>query len=233
MGKTLSGNLLSRLKIDKGVRMLYYRNWSRAFRNFLWFALVFIIIATFVMLDLTVAFDNTIIKYIQSMESPALTALAKGLSLIGSSRLAIGLSILTMLLLYFVLHHRMELVLFVWVALGSYCLNTMMKLWFQRERPNIHRLIEEVGYSFPSGHSMAAFSMYGGIAYLLWRHMGKQRDRVFLILFTVLMTGGIGWSRIYLGVHYPSDVIGGYAASGAWLMLSIGCFEVYRKSRQQ
>lgn len=212
--------------------MLYYRNWSRGFRNFLWFALMFAIIASFVMLNLTAAFDNTIINYIQSMESPTLTALAKGLSLIGSSKLAIGISVFTMVLLFFVLHHRMELVLFVWVALGSYVLNTMMKLWFQRERPNIHRLIEEVGYSFPSGHSMAAFSMYGGIAYLLWRHMKKRKERIFLIIFTVLMTGGIGWSRIYLGVHYPSDVIGGYAASGAWLMLSIGIFEAYRKSRQ-
>ncbi|UQZ36370.1 phospholipid phosphatase [Paenibacillus sp. PK3_47] len=212
--------------------MLYYRNWSRGFRNFLGFALAFAVIATLVMLNLTAGFDNMIIDFIQSMESPALTAFAKGLSLVGSSRLAIGIALVTMLLLFFVLHHRMELVLFIWVAVGSYTLNTMMKLWFQRERPSIHRLIEEVGYSFPSGHSMAAFSMYGGIAYLLWRHMRNHLQRIFLIIFTVLMTGGIGWSRIYLGVHYPSDVIGGYAASGAWLMLSIGIFEAYRKSRQ-
>ena len=173
-------------------------------------------------------FDHAVIRFVQSMESPPLTALAKGLSLVGSSKLAIGISLLTMLILFFALKHRLELVLFLWVGLGSQLLNTLLKLWFHRERPTIHRLIEQAGYSFPSGHSMAAFSLYGVIAYLLWRHMHNRSERLLLILFTVLMTGGIGWSRIYLGVHYPSDVIGGYAASGAWLMLSAACFEAYR-----
>lgn len=213
--------------------MLIYRNWSRRFRHFLWFTLGFAAISVLVLLNRTAAFDNSIINAVQSLESPRLTSLAKGLSLVGSSRLAIGISLVTMALLFFVLKHRMELVLFLWVAIGSHLLNTMMKLWFHRERPNIHRLIEEAGYSFPSGHSMAAFSMYGAIAYLLWRHLRKRSGRVLLIIFTIFMTGGIGWSRIYLGVHYPSDVIGGYAASGAWLMLSIACFEAYRNRRKK
>jgi undecaprenyl-diphosphatase len=213
--------------------MLYYRDWSSGFRRFIWFLLGFILIAVLVKLGGTTGFDRAVIHTVQSAESPSLTALAKGLSLVGSSKLAIGISILTMVLLFFVLQHRLELALFLWVALGSQLLNTLMKLWFHRERPNIHRLIEQAGYSFPSGHSMAAFSLYGVIAYLLWRHMRNRRERFVLILFTVLMTGGIGWSRIYLGVHYPSDVIGGYAASGAWLMLSAACFEAYRNSRKR
>lgn len=134
-------------------------------------------------------FDDAVIRFVQSMESPPLTALAKGLSLVGSSKLAIGTSVLTMLILFFVLKHRMELALFLWVGLGSQLLNTLLKLWFHRERPTIHRLIEQAGYSFPSGHSMAAFSLYGVIAYLLWRHMRNRSERFLLILFTVLMTG--------------------------------------------
>lgn len=211
--------------------MLYYQDWSRGFRWFIWFMLGFIGIASFVMMDKASSFDNYIIHAVQSAESPALTLLAKGLSFIGSTRLVIGISLLTMGLLFLVLKHRLELLLFLVVALGSQLLNTMMKLWFHRERPNFHRLIEQAGYSFPSGHSMAAFSLYGAIAYLLWRHMRSSSERVLLIAFAVIMTGGIGWSRIYLGVHYPSDVIGGYTASGAWLMLSIGYFEFYRNHR--
>lgn len=211
--------------------MLYYRYWSREVRVFLGFILGFALIAVLVMLNKTASFDNYIIHAVQSAESPALTSLAKGLSLVGSSRLAIGISIVTLALLFFVLKHRMELILFVWVTIGSHLLNKLLKLWFNRERPTIHRLIEQAGYSFPSGHSMAAFSLYGTIAYLLWRHLRRRGERAALILFTVLMTGGIGWSRIYLGVHYPSDVIGGYAASGAWLMLSIACMEAFRSFR--
>ena len=213
--------------------MLYYHYWSRGFRYFFWFMLGFAVIAMLVMLNKTASFDNFIIQAVQSSETPVLTSIAKGLSLVGSSRLAIGISVVTIALLFFVLKHRMEILLFIWVALGSQLLNTLLKLWFHRDRPTIHRLIEQAGYSFPSGHSMAAFSLYGAIAYLLWRHLRRRRERALLILFTVLMTVGIGWSRIYLGVHYPSDVIGGYAASGAWLMLSIAGFEAYRSARQR
>ncbi|AIQ46830.1 phospholipid phosphatase [Paenibacillus sp. FSL R7-0273] len=212
--------------------MLHYREWSRGFRFSLWFAVMFIVIALLVTLNKTAYFDNSIIHAVQSAESPGLTSLAKSLSLVGSFKLAVVISLVTITLLFVVLKHRLELLLFLWVGLGSQLINISLKLWFQRERPDIHRLIEQAGYSFPSGHSMAAFSLYGVIAYLLWRHMRRNRERLALIIFTVFMTAGIGWSRIYLGVHYPSDVIGGYAASGAWLMLSVACFEAYRNSRR-
>ncbi|MRN52427.1 phosphatase PAP2 family protein [Paenibacillus monticola] len=213
--------------------MLYFRYWSRGFVLFLGFTAGFAVIAALVMLNKVAFFDEYIINVVQSAESPAFTSLAKSLSLVGSSRQAIGISLLAMLLLFFLLKHRLELALFLCVGLGSQLLNTMMKLWFHRERPNLHRIIEEVGYSFPSGHSMAAFSLYGAIAYLVWRHLHRKFARILLILIAVLITGGIGWSRIYLGVHYPSDVIGGYAASGAWLMLCITIFEAYRNSQRQ
>lgn len=209
--------------------MLYYQNGSRGFRYFVGFTVCFAAIALLVNLNKVAIFDNYIMEWVQGAESQGLTTFAKGLSLVGSSKFVIGISIGMLLLLYFWLHHKLELILFIWVSLGSQLLNTMMKLWFRRERPNVHRIIEEIGYSFPSGHSMAAFSLYGVIAYLLWRHLRRRRERLALILFVVLMTVGIGWSRIYLGVHYPSDVIGGYAASGAWLMLSIALFEAYKE----
>lgn len=227
----LSGNEIAAVRIDKGVLMLYLHNMSRGFRFFLCFAVCFAVIAALVHLDKVTFFDDHIIIFIQSAVSPQLTSVAKFLSLIGSSKLAIGISLFAMAILYVLLKHRLELILLVWVELGSLVLNTLMKLWFHRERPDLHRLIEEVGYSFPSGHSMAAFSLYGVLAYLLWRHLSYRYERVGLIMVAIFITLGIGWSRIYLGVHYPSDVIGGYAASGAWLMLSIGLFEGYKNLR--
>ncbi|WP_245864409.1 phosphatase PAP2 family protein [Paenibacillus donghaensis] len=197
------------------------------------FGACFVFIAVLVQLDRAAAFDLAIIHAVQSAESAPLTSLAKSLSLVGSTQLAIVISLVVMGLLFLLLKHRVEIVLFLWVGLGSQVLNTLMKLWFRRERPDLHRMIEQAGFSFPSGHSMAAFSLYGVTAFLLWRHLRSRRERVVLILLVVFMTGGIGWSRIYLGVHYPSDVIGGYAVSGAWLMLSITLFQKYRESREK
>ncbi|MDT3425604.1 undecaprenyl-diphosphatase [Paenibacillus forsythiae] len=212
------------------------RHWSRGFKLFLLFAGIFGLIAVLVSYNYTAAFDERIIHLIQSGETPALTSAAKTLSLVGSSRIVIGLSLVIMAALFLFLKHRLELLLFLWVGVTSNHLNTLLKDWFHRERPDIHRIIEETGFSFPSGHSMAAFSVYGALTFLLWRHMRSTAGRVLLVAACFLMTAAIGWSRIYLGVHYPSDVIGGYAISCAWLMLSIAGFEscrAYLKKRKK
>ncbi|AKG34562.1 phosphatase PAP2 family protein [Paenibacillus durus] len=203
-------------------------HWSRGFKLFLLFAVIFGLIAVLVAYNYTAAFDERIIHLVQSAESPALTSAAKTLSLVGSSKIVIGLSLVIMAALFLFFKHRLELLLFLWVGVTSNMLNTVLKDSIHRERPNIHRIIEEPGFSFPSGHSMAAFSVYGALTFLLWRHLHSSAARVLLVAACFLMTAAIGWSRIYLGVHFPSDVIGGYAASCAWLMLSIAWFESLR-----
>ena len=212
--------------------MGFLRYGFKSFLISLGFAVFFAIMAVMVVQNKASRFDLFIINNVQSMELPYLTTIAKGLSFAGSSQLAIEISFITMAALFIILKHRMELILFVWVGLGSQYLNTYFKNYFHRVRPNIHRLVEQGGYSFPSGHSMAAFSLYGVVTYLLWRHIRSRIGRIFLIMATLLITCGIGWSRIYLGVHYPSDVMGGYAASGAWLMLSIALFQIYRGNQK-
>lgn len=193
------------------------------------FALIFAMIAVLVVNNTTHHLDVYIAHKVQSAESPFLTSLAKGLSFVGSSQLAIEISVITMVLLFIVLRHRMELVLFLWVVvLGSQILNTYLKLQFSRVRPDINQMIDQGGYSFPSGHSMTAFSLYVVLAYLLWSLVNRKAGRVFIMTGTILIVLGIGWSRIYLGVHFPSDVIGGYTASGAWLMLSVTFLQMYQ-----
>jgi len=199
---------------------------------FVGFAVIFAEIALLVTSGRVSVLDKYLIGIVQSVEMPFLTSLAKFLSLVGSSKVAIGFSVFLMVIMFLLLKHRMELILFLWVGIGSHALNTALKHTFQRERPNFHRIIEEAGYSFPSGHSMAAFSLYGIITYVLWRHLRSRLARILLITGAIIMTIGIGWSRIYLGVHYPSDVIGGYTASCAWLMLSIALYGMYREQRK-
>jgi undecaprenyl-diphosphatase len=166
-------------------------------------------------------FDHNIATWIQSLESPVLTLLMKGLTAIGSVWVIAVLVPAIALYLYLVLGHRRELIFFIGVVAGSFLLNVVLKNIFLRARPTIHRIIEATGYSFPSGHSMAAFTLYGIVTFLIWRHLTDSFKRTILVIFSTVMILMIGISRIYLGVHYPSDVLGGYMASGSWLAASI------------
>ncbi|MBK5484518.1 phosphatase PAP2 family protein [Peribacillus sp. TH16] len=177
-------------------------------------------------------FDRAVISFVQGLESPFLTTIMKVFTFIGSSSSIIILSLLVLFYLYKVLKHRLELVLFSAVVVGSTLLNLILKLFFQRARPDLHRLIEIGGYSFPSGHAMNAFTLYGILTFLLWRHISTMWGRTLLILFSVMMILTIGISRIYLGVHYPSDIIGGYLGSGCWLAISIWVFQKYKESQK-
>ncbi|MCM3116853.1 phosphatase PAP2 family protein [Neobacillus sp. MER 74] len=176
-------------------------------------------------------FDRTIIDAVQGMETPFLTSVMKFFTFIGSAPFVIVLSLFLLLFLYKVLHHRLELILFVAAIVGSAILNGILKNFFQRVRPEFHRLIEIEGYSFPSGHAMNAFTVYGIITFLLWRHITSSLGRWALIFVSMVMIIAIGISRIYLGVHYPSDIIGGYFASAFWITTAIIFFQYYQVQR--
>lgn len=167
------------------------------------------------------SFDKIVITAIQGMESPWLTQVMLFFTWLGSSPQVLVIAVITMLFLFFGLKHRKELWLFLISCSGSALLNILLKAKFLRQRPTLHRLIEETGYSFPSGHSMAAFTLYFTIAFLIWKHMPNTFSRVLTILASAFLIVIIGVSRIYLGVHYPSDVVGAYFISGCWSSLCI------------
>ncbi|PJN89501.1 phosphatase PAP2 family protein [Bacillus sp. mrc49] len=177
-------------------------------------------------------FDGEVISFIQGWESPVLTGIMKVFTYIGSTGSMIVLSLFILIFLYKGLKHRVELVLFIAVMAGSPILNAMVKLCFQRTRPDLHRLIEIGGYSFPSGHAMNAMSLYGILTFLLWRHIKVKWGRILLIVMSTSMILTIGISRIYLGVHYPSDIIAGYLAGGFWIATSIWFFQRYQDRRR-
>jgi undecaprenyl-diphosphatase len=189
-------------------------------------AVLFAIVCLLITSEGIAGFDSGIISTVQGWENGGLTRVMESFSWLGSTTVVVVIAIVILLFLTFILGHRMELLFFLSVLVGSTLLNHLLKDFFQRERPNIHRMVEEVGYSFPSGHSMAAFALYGAFVYLLWKHVKSGRGRALLVAIGTFIVIGIGISRIYLGVHYPSDVVGGYFASWVWLGLMI---EVFRK----
>ena len=98
-------------------------------------------------------------------------------------------------------------------------LNQLLKYIIQRPRPEGYRLIVESGYSFPSGHSMVSMAFYGLIIYLIWKMVKNKRIKYVACGILGFLIPMIGFSRIYLGVHYASDVIGGFAISIVYLLL--------------
>ena len=96
-------------------------------------------------------------------------------------------------------------------------INQVLKFIIQRPRPDGFRLATVSGFSFPSGHSMAAMAFFGLLAWLVWKYEADRRLRLLYATGFALVIVMIGVSRIYLGVHYASDVLGGFCLSMAWL----------------
>ncbi|MEH7532373.1 phosphatase PAP2 family protein [Priestia megaterium] len=174
-------------------------------------------------------YDHAIIFFIQEFESSLLTSIMNAFTFIGSTPSVIAISLLSLFFLYKLLNHRVELILFIVIVGGHAILNQILKLFFHRDRPDLHRLIEVEGYSFPSGHAMSAFAVYGALSFLLWHDIPTRWGRTILVLVSSIIILAIGISRIYLGVHYPSDIIGGFFASGIWLALSIWFYQRYQE----
>ena len=100
-------------------------------------------------------------------------------------------------------------------------LNQLIKRILQRPRPTEYRIIEETGYSFPSGHSMVSMAFYGYLIYLIYKYVKNKYVKWGEIVLLSILICSIGVSRIYLGVHYTSDVLGGFLVSISYLVLFI------------
>ncbi|MCE4047370.1 MULTISPECIES: phosphatase PAP2 family protein [Bacillaceae] len=196
------------------------------------FIVMFIFVASRIQGAEIIAFDQVIIDYIQSFESDATTEWTVILTDLGSIKfIAVAVVVGTVLLC---LYRKFSLAAFLICApaLGG-LLNKFLKWIFKRERPDILPLITEHGYSFPSGHSMGSLIFYGSAAYVflhIWKTAGKKAATIIIACLVILM---IGISRIYLGVHYPTDVVGGFAVGFAFLLVCILVFRYYEERKNK
>ena len=132
---------------------------------------------------------------------------------------AIFLIVLTIILLISIKNKKIGLSIFSNLAIIT-ILNQLLKRVLQRPRPTEYRIIEETGYSFPSGHSMISMAFYGYLIYLIYKYVENKYVKWILISLLSVLICLIGVSRIYLGVHYTSDVLGGF-------LISISYFVIY------
>lgn len=177
-------------------------------------------------------FDATVSDYITSFRNPTLTLFFKYITDVGDIYgYLIILSLITFVLLYYFKSwkYAVQLLSVLILAVSS---NVFLKHLIQRERPITDHLVTVKTLSYPSGHAMTAMAFYGFLIYLLFTLKIKVGYKYALILLCVFLILSIGISRIYLGVHYPSDILGGFIAGLIWVVFC--CFlltilRIYRK----
>ena len=133
---------------------------------------------------------------------------------------AIFIILLTVILITVIKNKKIGLSILTNLAIIT-ILNQLLKRILQRPRPTEYRIIEESGYSFPSGHSMISMAFYGYLIYLIYKYVENKNVKWILISLLSILICLIGISRIYLGVHYTSDVLGGFLISISYLVIYI------------
>lgn len=174
-------------------------------------------------------FDLTLLYWLQAHATPLGRAVFTWISYSGSFPAMAGLALAGCLVLAL---RRRWIMLIGWgtAFAGGGLLDGLLKLAIQRPRPPTTAAALVHSWSFPSGHAMGSLIGYGMLAYLLvslWRH--RRRVQVAILAGAAALILAIGVSRLYLGVHYFSDVVGGYAAGVLWLSTCVSGLEVARR----
>ncbi len=164
--------------------------------------------------------DSVVIWLVHSLSAPGLDRVMLAATYTGSGY-AYALLAPPALALLGYLGWRREAISLAACLGGAAFLNWALKHFFVRARPDLFRVISETGYSFPSGHAMVSLCFYGILAYIIGRRLPRRSRQLALYLAAAGLVVLIGFSRIYLGVHYPSDVAAGYIAGGTWLAFCI------------
>ena len=174
-------------------------------------------------------FDLTVANLLHGYGTPGLIQLAKAVSFLGSPGFVAAWSVLVCVVLL-KQHQRVLLVGWIGAIAGGGLLDLGLKLAFRRPRPSWEApYLVASGWSFPSGHAMGSLIAYGMLAYVLVLHLRSGVARRAVIVGAVVLVLAIGFTRLFLGVHYFSDVIAGYAAGTLWLAVCISGLEVIRR----
>ncbi|MCI9177626.1 MAG: phosphatase PAP2 family protein [Clostridia bacterium] len=165
-------------------------------------------------------FDEVVYSKIISIKAQPTTIVMKLFTVLGS-----GITLISIIFTSFCTGYKKYAKYMTINLMMITILNQILKIVFNRPRPEEFRLITESGYSFPSGHSMISMAFYGLIVYWMIKRVKKPIIKWSLVTIFMLLIIGIGISRIYLGVHYASDVIGGFCFSIAYLLCFLHLIE--------
>lgn len=181
----------------------------------------FAIMADTMLAGSTTRFDEAVLTWLELHRTPLLDRVALEVTALGNFA-TLAVIVLAVSVFLWLTHHRLSVGLLALAVIGGNVVNGLLKEIFNRPRPTVVEWGTEVAsQSFPSGHSMGAFIAYASVAYLGGRLEPTPRLRWTTWAIAAVLILAIGLSRMYLGVHYPSDVLGGYLAGLAWLAFVI------------
>lgn len=174
--------------------------------------------------DFMVQVDQWFTRWLFGGRSTRASLFLYGMTWFGSRQATIGLTVLGSAILLWQQQRRKLFILWGLLA-GVTVLVQLAKRGFVRARPLEVAYYHETGFSFPSGHSATAMTLYGLLAYWWIRRLTRPRDRWLVGTGAAILIGLVGFSRIYLGVHFLSDVLGGFLLGGCWVLVGIALTE--------
>ena len=193
-------------------------------------SILFLIILLSIIFGRTLFIDETIMGVLPHLRNDFFTNIFKLLTILGDKKFILALVLVIAGILFYRKYRRTALVICL-NLFNIVILNKGIKYLVRRERPEF-KLVEEDGFSFPSGHSMLTIGVYGLLIYLIHRSKLDSKIKKILTVFLTATIVIVGCSRMYLGVHYPSDVIAGFLITGVYLILFITLLEnkFYKKN---
>lgn len=168
--------------------------------------------------DLT-SMDGGIGVWLHTHATDLATLVLTGVTQLGAAHVLLVITLVTAGAL--LLQRRIAHAALMGAALaGGHAFNALLKAVFERPRPSFSDpLATATGFSFPSGHAMISLTVYGALAFVIAARVGSRRAQLLVLSSAVGLVLAIGFSRVYLGVHYASDVLAAYSAGLAWLMI--------------
>jgi membrane-associated phospholipid phosphatase len=179
-------------------------------------------------------FDQKVFDYLGQFVTPFNNKLMLGITFLGKHEFLIPANLLLIAYFLFVKKHKWYSIRVPAIALSSLALMFILKNLFGRERPLIPLLQSAKGLSFPSGHALMSMTFYGLLIYITWHSVKNKNLKWTLIglLFVLILL--IGFSRIYLRVHYTSDVLAGFAMGWLWIVVSLKVIrQIEKQSKKQ
>lgn len=176
--------------------------------------------------EVLASYDSRITAYVTSFRNPGLNIFMQGITELGDFYGYVALTIICTIFFFLKFRNWRYVLEMVFVLVIAGLSNSALKQVINRARPDVDQLVSVATLSYPSGHAMSAISFYGFLIYLVYNIKMRKIFKVALIFFFSIMIFLIGISRIYLGVHFPSDIAGGFIAGFIWIIFCVVLFHV-------